>query len=75
VLSFFHDCDVILGQYLRGQLLVMLILAFYYSLGLVIAGFSLALPVGIFTGLAVFVPYVGFGLACYWRCWPGRCNF
>ncbi|WP_449371392.1 AI-2E family transporter [Thiomonas sp.] len=62
VLSFFHDCDVILGQYLRGQLLVMLILAFYYSAGLVIAGFNLALPVGIFTGLAVFVPYVGFGL-------------
>lgn len=62
VLSFFHDCDVILGQYLRGQLLVMLILAFYYSVGLAIAGFSLALPVGIFTGLAVFVPYVGFSL-------------
>ncbi|MGE0072523.1 MAG: AI-2E family transporter [Thiomonas sp.] len=62
VLSFFHDCDVILGQYLRGQLLVMLILAFYYSAGLLLAGFNLALPVGIFTGLAVFVPYVGFGL-------------
>jgi len=62
VLRFFHDCDLALGQYLRGQLLVMLILAFYYSAALAIAGFNLALPVGIFTGLAVFVPYVGFGL-------------
>ena len=75
VLSFFHDCDVILGQYLRGQLLVMLILAFYYSLGLVIAGFNLALPVGIFTGLAVFVPYVGFGLGLLLALLAGALQF
>lgn len=62
VSRFFVDCDAILGQYLRGQLLVMLILAFYYAAGLAIAGFNLALPVGVFTGLAVFVPYIGFGL-------------
>lgn len=62
VLRFFAEADHVLGQYLRGQLLVMLILAVYYSAGLLIAGFDLALPIGIFTGLAVFVPYVGFGL-------------
>ncbi len=62
VAHFLADCDAILGQYLRGQLLVMLILAFYYAAGLTIAGFNLALPVGVFTGLAVFVPYIGFGL-------------
>ena len=39
-----------LGQYLRGQLLVMLILAVYYSVGLALFGFSLAVPVGVFTG-------------------------
>lgn len=60
--SFVHEADAVLGQYLRGQLLVMLILAAYYSLGLSLFGLDLALPIGIFTGLAVFVPYVGFGL-------------
>jgi predicted PurR-regulated permease PerM len=59
---FFEECDGVLGQYLRGQLLVMLILAAYYAAALGLAGFQLALPVGVFTGLAVFVPYLGFGL-------------
>lgn len=59
---FLKECDTMLGQYLRGQLLVMLLLAAYYSVALLIAGFDLALPVGIFTGLAVFIPYLGFGL-------------
>jgi len=60
--GFLRECDVMLGQYLRGQLLVMLLLALYYSAGLALAGFDLALPIGTFTGLAVFVPYLGFGL-------------
>ncbi|HET7865306.1 MAG TPA: AI-2E family transporter [Burkholderiaceae bacterium] len=59
---FIEECDGVLGQYLRGQLLVMLILAGYYAGALGLAGFQLALPVGVFTGLAVFVPYLGFGL-------------
>jgi predicted PurR-regulated permease PerM len=56
------EIDELMGQYLRGQLIVMLILAVYYSVGLGLAGFSLALPIGVFTGLAVCIPYVGFGL-------------
>ena len=62
VLAFLDDCDSVLGQYLRGQLIVMGVLALYYSVALAIAGFDLALPVGVFTGLAIFVPYLGFGL-------------
>jgi len=57
-----EEVDDLLAQYLRGQLLVMLILAAYYSVALAIAGFDIALPVGILTGLLVFIPYVGFGL-------------
>ena len=57
-----EEVDDLLAQYLRGQLLVMLILATYYSVALGIAGFDIALPVGILTGLLVFIPYVGFGL-------------
>ncbi len=60
--SFTHEADQVLGQYLRGQLLVMLILAAFYSIGLALFGLDLALPIGVFTGLAVFVPYLGFGL-------------
>ena len=62
VSSFANEADAVLGQYLRGQLLVMLLLAVFYSLGLMLFGLDLAWPVGIFTGLAVFVPYLGFGL-------------
>ena len=60
--SFMHESDEILGQYLRGQLLVMVILAVFYSVGLALFGLDLALPIGIFTGLAIFVPYLGFGV-------------
>ena len=60
--SFVQEADGVLGEYVRGQLLVMLILAVYYVIGLSLFGLSVAWPIGIFTGLAVFVPYVGFGV-------------
>ena len=60
--GFLAECDAVLGQYLRGQALVMLVLAVYYTLALALARFELALPVGVFTGLAIFIPYLGFGL-------------
>jgi predicted PurR-regulated permease PerM len=60
--GFLDECDNVLGQYLRGQLLVMLVLAVGYTAALALAGFDLALPVGVFTGLAIFIPYLGFGL-------------
>lgn len=56
------ELDDIMGQYLRGQSLLMLVLAVYYSVGLSLFGFDLALPIGVFTGLAVCIPYLGFGL-------------
>jgi predicted PurR-regulated permease PerM len=56
------EVDQLLAQYLRGQFLVMLILAVYYSVTLAIAGFDVALPIGILTGLLIFIPYVGFGI-------------
>jgi predicted PurR-regulated permease PerM len=60
--NFNDEADAVLGQYLRGQLLVMLVLAAYYSVGLSLFGLDLALPIGVFTGLAIAIPYVGFGL-------------
>ncbi|NMG65064.1 AI-2E family transporter [Azoarcus indigens] len=55
------EIDSVLSEFLRGQLSVMLLLAVFYSLGLWIAGLNFALPVGVLTGLLVFIPYVGFG--------------
>ncbi|WP_372659270.1 AI-2E family transporter [Hydrogenophaga sp.] len=60
--SFLDETDEVLGQYLRGQLLVMGVLAVFYTVALASVGLKLALPIGVFTGLAVFVPYLGFGL-------------
>jgi predicted PurR-regulated permease PerM len=57
-----QEVDALLAQYLRGQLLVMLVLSAYYSVALTMCGFDVALPVGIITGLLVFIPYLGFGL-------------
>ncbi|MDI1269673.1 MAG: AI-2E family transporter [Polaromonas sp.] len=59
---FMDEADTVLGQYLRGQLLVMGVLAVYFSVALALFGFDLAVPVGVFTGLAFFIPYLGFGL-------------
>ncbi|WP_332778221.1 AI-2E family transporter [Polaromonas sp.] len=60
--SFTDEADSVLGQYLHGQLLVMLAMAAFYAIGLALFRLDLALPIGIFTGLAMFIPYVGFGL-------------
>lgn len=62
VQGFLDETDQVLGQYLHGQLLVMGVLAVFYTVGLALVGLKLALPIGVFTGLAVFIPYLGFGL-------------
>jgi predicted PurR-regulated permease PerM len=59
---FLDETDEVLGQYLRGQLMVMGVLSLFYTVGLALVGLKLALPIGVFTGLAVFVPYLGYGL-------------
>jgi predicted PurR-regulated permease PerM len=73
--SFTQEADGVLGQYLRGQLLVMLVLAVYYSMGLTLFGLNLALPIGVFTGLAIAIPYVGFGLGLILALLAGSLEF
>lgn len=53
------EIDRVLGEFLRGQISVMLIMAVYYVIALWIAGLEYALPIGILSGLLVFVPYLG----------------
>ena len=62
VQNFLDETDEVLGQYLHGQLLVMVVLAVFYTVALAVVGLKLALPIGVFTGLAVFIPYLGFGV-------------
>ncbi|SMC35685.1 Predicted PurR-regulated permease PerM [Polynucleobacter kasalickyi] len=54
------EVDSLLSQYLRGQVLVMLVLSVTYSLGLYLIGVKSAFALGTFTGLVAFIPYVGF---------------
>lgn len=53
------DADEVLGAFMRGQLLVMLSLSLFYSLGLWMAGLHYALLIGLIAGLLSFVPYLG----------------
>ena len=61
VRSMARDIDYVLSEFLHGQILVMVSLAAYYAIALSLAGLQFALPIGILTGLLVFIPYVGFG--------------
>lgn len=54
------EVDVLVSHYLRGQVLLMIVLACFYSLGLLLIGVQSAIPLGMFTGLVAFIPYVGF---------------
>ena len=60
LMSMAQDIDAVLSQYLRGQILVMLLLAAYYVLALWLADIPSAFSIGIVTGMLVFVPYLGF---------------
>ena len=54
-----REIDGVLAEFLRGQIAVMLLMSVLYVLGLWLAGLEFALPIGIITGMLVFVPYVG----------------
>ncbi|OQX07655.1 MAG: AI-2E family transporter [Thiothrix lacustris] len=54
-----RESDEVLGAFLRGQLLVMLALAVFYSIGLSLVGLEFALLIGLIAGLVSFVPYLG----------------
>ena len=57
-----QEVDALLAQYLRGQLLVMLVLSVFYSFALTVLGLDVAVPIGIISGMLVFIPYIGFGV-------------
>ena len=57
--NIFSSIDQVLASFIRGQLIVCSILAFYYSGALILLGLDFALVAGIIAGLISFVPYIG----------------
>ncbi|MBB1472718.1 MULTISPECIES: AI-2E family transporter [unclassified Luteimonas] len=54
-----RDSSDVLGGFLRGQFLVMLILGVMYGVGLWGVGLEVGLLIGLIAGLLTFVPYLG----------------
>lgn len=54
--------DGLLSQYLRGMLIVISIMAVYYSAGLSLIGVKGAAALGVFTALMIVIPYIGIAL-------------
>ena len=59
VVSLAAEINNVLGEFLRAQIAVILIMCVYYVSGLWLAGLEHSLPIGILSGLLVFVPYLG----------------
>ncbi|TFH87364.1 AI-2E family transporter [Billgrantia azerbaijanica] len=53
------ECDEVLSAFLRGQLIVMLCLGVIYAVGLTLLGVRFGLLIGLLSGLASIVPYLG----------------
>jgi predicted PurR-regulated permease PerM len=58
-LTIAQEVDSVLSEFLRGQISVMLLMSAYYVIALHFAGLQFALPIGLVSGLLVFIPYLG----------------
>ncbi|MDK9696016.1 MAG: AI-2E family transporter [Siculibacillus sp.] len=73
--------DDAVSGFVRGQVLVCVVMGIYYGLGLALVGLEFGLLIGLMSGLLGIVPYVGFGsglvvglivaLVQYWPDWHG----
>ncbi len=54
-----QESSLVLGGFLRGQLLVMLILGILYGVGLEVIGLDVGILIGVVAGVLTFVPYLG----------------
>jgi predicted PurR-regulated permease PerM len=59
VTSYAGEIDHILSQFMRGQLIVMAILAVLYSAAYALLGVRLAVPIGMVAGMLNVIPYLG----------------
>lgn len=55
-----EEIDQLLSAYIRGQLNICCILSTYYSAGMWLIGCDFSILLGIITGFAIIIPFVGF---------------
>ncbi|MDO5059617.1 MAG: AI-2E family transporter, partial [Neisseria sp.] len=53
------EIDEVLSEFLRGQLMVMLIMGLFYGVGLMLVRLDSGFAIGMIAGLLVFIPYLG----------------
>ncbi|MGC8605414.1 MAG: AI-2E family transporter, partial [Desulfomonilaceae bacterium] len=59
IVNKFREIDAVIAAFVRGQLIIALIMAFLYSLGFIIIGIDLPVVLGILSGLLFVIPYFG----------------
>lgn len=57
-----HECHNVLGAFVKGQFLVMILLGVVYAVGLQLIGLKVGLIIGLVAGLASIIPYLGFAV-------------
>ncbi|TCM67314.1 putative PurR-regulated permease PerM [Acinetobacter calcoaceticus] len=68
------ECHNVLGAFVKGQFLVMILLGIVYAVGLQLIGIQVGLIIGLVAGLASIIPYLGFAvgivaamIACFFQ--------
>ena len=68
------ECHSVLGAFVKGQFLVMILLGIVYAVGLQSVGLEVGLIIGMVAGLCSIIPYLGFGvgiiaavIACFFQ--------
>ena len=61
-LAVVKECHSVLGAFVKGQFLVMILLGVVYATGLQLIGLEVGLIIGMIAGLASIIPYLGFAV-------------
>ena len=56
------ECHSVLGAFVKGQFLVMILLGIVYAVGLQLIGLEVGLIIGMVAGLSSIIPYLGFAV-------------
>jgi predicted PurR-regulated permease PerM len=59
VASVSAQCHQVVGAFMRGQLMVMLLLSIFYAVCLQVMGLKVGFLIGVLTGVLAIVPYLG----------------
>jgi predicted PurR-regulated permease PerM len=60
VLKLTDECNQVISSFFRGQFIIMMFLAGFYSTCLYLLGLDTPLTIGLIAGLANIIPYMGF---------------